>query len=54
LHCGAALLSIFDPRGNVMSKFVTRFGCLLRAVFCSSVDEVANDVPVDLLTFFCE
>jgi hypothetical protein len=54
LHCGAALLSIFDPFGKVMSKFVVRFGCLFLAVFVSSVDDVPNVVPVDLLGFFAE
>src|SRR5215208_2747383 len=53
LHCGAVLLSIFEPGGNLMSKFVTRFGCLFFAVLVSSVDVVLNVVPVDFLGFFC-
>ena len=48
-----ALLLIFEPFGNVMSKFVTRFGCLFRGLV-SSVDEVSKVVPVDVLTFLLE
>src|SRR4051794_15893874 len=51
LHCGAAVVSIFEPAGNLMSNSRVAFGWWFFSAFPSSLEVVLNDVPTDLFGF---